>query len=778
MFVELILRTVLPLSHMTERFRISPCILFTLLAITLADSAIAQSNLPKNVTDSLWSVWNNPNEADTNRLKAIHEIAREGYLFSRPDSAYYYAQKELDFAKAKGLKVEMASALNTQGISFFFRGDYDRAISLYTESLERSEEAGDKKGMANAYSNIGLVRRRQGDLKLALDFYYKALSMQEAINNEKGMAVLYNNIGSILTDLGDIRQSLDYHHKSLKLYEKLGDKKGMSSSYNNIGIIHIGQGNKTEALEYFKKGLALAEEYGDKPFMASGCYNIGNIYFENREFEKALQYQLRGLELLSDIGDRKGLSGAYNSIGLVHWGLNDTKLALEYFENGIRSAETIGDTRSLADSYNHLSRLLHETGDDDGNALPYALKSLGYARELQIPDKIKNAELTLTTIYKAKGQYKQALESYEHYVEMRDSIVSESNQKELIRKQLEYDYDKKEALLAAEQEKKDALAAEQLHRREVYLTAATAVTFLLGIISLILFFFYRSRTKANLALEKKNVEISEQKSIIEEKNEHITDSIRYAERLQAAILPKNEMFAKYFSEFHILYRPKDIVSGDFYWMEELNGLIFLAVADCTGHGVPGAMVSMVGFQGLNKAVLEEKLTSPAAILQRLSDHVEEAFGKSGGSVKDGMDICLVAIDPNKRTVSYAGAHNALWVLTTKDELSGASLREEENGKRMFELKADRRSIGGFMDAGTFTESTLALNQGDRLFLFSDGFADQFGGPQGKKMGSKRMREIVREMALSGNLLALKAIFEDWKGTEEQVDDVTVISIMV
>ncbi|MFM1874625.1 MAG: hypothetical protein RL266_362, partial [Bacteroidota bacterium] len=215
-----------------------------------------------------------------------------------------------------------------------------------------------------------------------------------------------------------------------------------------------------------------------------------------------------------------------------------------------------------------------------------------------------------------------------------------------------------------------------------------------------------------------------------------------------------------------------------YWMEELNGLIFLAVADCTGHGVPGAMVSMVGFQGLNKAVLEEKLSSPAAILQRLSDHVEEAFEKSGGSVKDGMDICLCAIDTKKRTVSYAGAHNALWVLTSKEDLPNANLREEESGHRMFELKADRRSIGGFMDAGSFTETTVSLNQGDRLFLFSDGFADQFGGPQGKKMGSKRMRETLREMALSGNLLALGAIFEDWKGKEGQIDDVTLISVAV
>ncbi|MGB1319012.1 MAG: PP2C family protein-serine/threonine phosphatase, partial [Flavobacteriales bacterium] len=306
--------------------------------------------------------------------------------------------------------------------------------------------------------------------------------------------------------------------------------------------------------------------------------------------------------------------------------------------------------------------------------------------------------------------------------------------------------------------------------------------FVIGLMSIALFFVlfrsYRRKERDNNLLEEQNRHISEQKEVIEEKNKHITDSITYAKNLQTAILPKDEMFAKHFSDFHILYRPKDIVSGDFYWMETVGGTIFLAAADCTGHGVPGAMVSMVGFQGLNKAVLEEKLTSPAKILQRLSDHVEEAFEKSGGSVKDGMDICLVAIDPKTRTVTYAGVHNALWVLTAKEELRNANLREEQNGKRMFELKADRRSIGGFFDAGPFTEKQVELDEGDRLFLFSDGFADQFGGPRNKKLGSKRMRETFREKAIAGEFSSIDKTFEDWKGGEEQIDDVTVISIVL
>ena len=326
---------------------------------------------------------------------------------------------------------------------------------------------------------------------------------------------------------------------------------------------------------------------------------------------------------------------------------------------------------------------------------------------------------------------------------------------------------------------KERLKAEaEIDRQKTLRQAALG----LGMMGLALFFVafrsYRSKQRDNELLEEKNAEISEQKEVIEVKSKHITDSIVYAQNLQSAILPKEEMFSKHFSWHHLLYRPKDIVSGDFYWMEEANGLLFLAAADCTGHGVPGAMVSMVGFQGLNKAVLEEGLTSPAAILQRLSDHVEEAFEKSGGTVKDGMDICLIVVDKPSAKISYAGAHNALWILSQSEQIPNATIREDEGGYRMFEIKADRRSIGGYFDAGPFTDKTFELNNGDKLFLFSDGFADQFGGPRNKKLGSKRMRNMFREYAVANNFAPVDEEFDAWKGSEEQIDDVTVIALSI
>jgi tetratricopeptide (TPR) repeat protein len=740
------------------------CRLTLLLVLGNLNSVFAQSRLPKSKNDSLWSVWNNTKEADTSRLKALHDIAREGYLFSQPDSAYHFAQIELEFARSKGLNIQMASALNTMGISFFFRGDYDKAIELYEESLQRSEEANDTLGMGNAYSNIGLVKRRQGDLQLALEFYQKALALQTAINNEKGMAILFNNIGSILTDLGDIRQSLDNHHRSLRLYEKLGDKKGMASSYNNIGIIHIGQKDKAEALKYFKQGLALAEEFGDKPFMTSGCYNIGNIYNELKQYDLALEFLQRALQLQMELGDRKGLSGSYNSIGSVYLAINDQALAKEYFEKSIEAGEAINDRKALTDAYNSLSFLYSKNDDKQGLAESYGLKSLGYAQELGIPDKIKNAALTLSGIYRKKGQYKQALESYELYISMRDSIISESNQKELMRKQFEYDYDKKEALLAAEQEKKDALAKEQLQRRGLYLAAAAGITFLLSIISFILYLFYRSRTKANAALEKKNTEVQQQKAVVDARNHEIMQSFNYARRLQEAVMPGEAALKNHFSDSFLLYRPRDVVSGDFYWTANRNGIIYLAVGDCTGHGVPGAMLSVIGLNSLNRCISDLGLTRPKDVLMQMTIDLLITFEAADAQVRDGMDIALCAIDTRTNTLTYSGANNPLWVA-----------RQGE----MLVFKADRRAVGYHDGETVFTQQEVALQQGDAIYLMSDGFQDQLGGPDDRKFMTKKLRETIvsiSHLPMAEQHTTLDRAFTQWRSNREQTDDVCVVGV--
>jgi len=717
-----IIGTVLPLAQMKWKLYLT-----FLLLLVLLGSAWAQ----ESAIDSLKRELRAAKQVSSKLL--LLEKLSERMLEASPDSAMVYADKQLKLAEAQHSDLQMARALSSRAAAVARKGNDSLAILIYQDALNKQIPERNVRLKAELYTEMGRAYYHLAAYDEASEAFFKALSFLDGDSLKTFRAAVLNSIGNVFY-FTNIPEAAKYYQQSLEIHESMDNMDGIASQLGNLGLVQVSLKNYEKAIEYSERSLKYYKMLGHERSIARSEVNLAHAYKSVKKTAQALSHANEALRITHKLKDERGIATATIMLGNIYFDLEDFGAAVRFYEPGLQMVQDLG------------------------------MRSYQY-----------ETMFFLAESYAQVGQGAKALELYPKVINLKDSIIREEMQSLIAEKDVKYQSLQKEgqiSLLTAEAE----LSELQLRKRESYLLTAVIVTFLLGIMSLILFFFYRVRTRANVALEKKNNEISIQKEIIEEKNLHITHSIRYAERLQAAILPKAEAFEKHFIKHTILYRPKDIVSGDFYWMEERNGTVFLAAADCTGHGVPGAMVSMVGFQGLNKAVLEEKLTSPAAILQRLSDHVEEAFEKSGGSVKDGMDICLVAINTKTQTVAYAGAHNALWILTSKEALPNANLREEDNGNRMFELKADRRSIGGFMDAGSFTETTVELNQGDRLFLFSDGFADQFGGPQGKKIGSKRMRETIREMALSGNLAALGAIFEDWKREEEQVDDVTVISV--
>jgi len=714
-------------------------LLFLLIGMLVGHAVSGQTK----VVDSLKQQLNLAKTAEAT-ARLTNQLSIE-LLSADRDASKQYAEQSIEISRENKIPHWLASSLIRKGQVYSRSGDDSTALVFFRQALGVKLSSKYDTIYADAKWQIGSCYYHFSNYDSALVYFFESLDVYKPYASKsikKHTASVLNNIGNVYY-FTDPERAIKYYLESLELYHQLDDTSGRASQTGNIGLIYIDRKDTAKAISFSEQSLALYQAYVGKNMVeqkrkrniATSQINLAYAHMTFGNYEKALDYANQSLLLRKEIDNPKGIAISTDIIGTIYYKMRLFSEAISYLESS--------------------SRMLHEQ-----HLRSYEAETLK----------------TLAECYAKVGRFREATDLYPRAFELLDTIYKEEST-ELIGKVeglYQTEKDNKVALMEREAEINEL----QLKKRESYLLTATVVTFLLGIMSLILFFFYRIRTKANVALEKKNNEISIQKELIEEKNKHITDSITYAERLQSAILPKEETFNKHFSNHTILFKPKDIVSGDFYWMEEAAGLVFLAAADCTGHGVPGAMVSMVGFQGLNKAVLEEKLTSPAAILQRLSDYVEEAFEKSGGSVKDGMDICLVAIDTKKRTVTYSGAHNALWILTSKEELPNANLREEEDGKRMFELKADRRSIGGFMDAGSFTETTVELNQGDRLFLFSDGFADQFGGPQGKKLGSKRMRETARQMSVSGNLATLGAIFQDWKGEEEQVDDVTVISVAI
>ena len=285
-----------------------------------------------------------------------------------------------------------------------------------------------------------------------------------------------------------------------------------------------------------------------------------------------------------------------------------------------------------------------------------------------------------------------------------------------------------------------------------------------GVFLLVIMAERAKKAKKNIVQQKKVIE--QQKNIVEEKNRQILDSIEYALRIQTAILPPGRLVKQYLHDSFIYYQPKDIVAGDFYWMDTVNDLVLFAACDCTGHGVPGAMVSVVCHNALNRAVREFGLTQPAAILDKTAQLVIENFEGSDTEIKDGMDISMCALNPQTRKLEWAGANNPLWLIQNNE---------------LIETKADKQSIGKGDDIKPFTNHEFDLSQGQSIYIFSDGFADQFGGEPERKITKRRFKELVvslQNIPMHEQGKALEKYIADFKGSIHQTDDILVIGVRV
>ncbi|OFY96635.1 MAG: hypothetical protein A3K10_11215 [Bacteroidetes bacterium RIFCSPLOWO2_12_FULL_31_6] len=603
-------------------------------------------------------------------------------------------------------------------------GNYKDALANANNAKFLAIKVNNKYVIAGACYNKGAIYYAQANYPEAIKNYYEVLKNYEQIENNAGMANAFACIGLVNSSINNYPEALKNHLSALELYKTLGNKDGISACYNNIGMIYDIQGKNIEALNSYNDALKIALESGRKEAIASGYDNIGCIYAKQNNYIDALNYFNSGLKIREEIGNKRDIASSYNNIGKLQMEQKKYREAIKYLNQGLINSKEIGALDVLKDSEELLSELFEKTNETG-----------------------------------------EALRHYKAYIIIRDSIYNEEATKKTIQTQMNYEFGKKEAVLKVKQEKEKALAGEKNRRQQIVIWSVIGG---LGLVLVFAIFVYRSlriTRKQKYLIETQKTEVEKSKLIIEEKNKDITDSITYAKRLQDAILAPLAEIKANISDYFVLYKPKDIVAGDFYWAEKIENYYFIAAADCTGHGVPGAMVSMVCSNALNRTVNEFGITETGKILDNVRDLVLDTFKKSGEEIKDGMDISLCRIDKVNNEIQWSGANNPLWYFVDNE---------------LIEIKADKQPIGKYDEPKPFTTHTLKLPTTTNLYMFTDGYADQFSSDD-KKMTKKRFKDIVTSVqnkTMTEQKQIINDFFVEWKKNAEQVDDVCVIGMRI
>ncbi len=589
----------------------------------------------------------------------------------------------------------------------------------------------------------------------------------------------------------------------------MGDKRGISFCYRQIGIIYFHQEDYTKALKYYQESLTIAKKLDDKKGITNLYVNIGEIYSKQNDYSKAFEYLEKCLIVARETGAKNLISWCLMAIGNNYREQGDYTEAMEYYRESLKMSIEIGFKLYEAECYVEIGSL-YLIQKKTREAYIYSKNAYLLSTENGFAEILKRSSEILAKSSETLALYKEAYKYHVVFKNMNDSLYNEENTKKITAAEYQYKYEKEKKIAELEQQKKDAVQAEEAKQQKTIRNLFIAGFILMLILALVILRSFIQKRKANriLAEQKQKIEdtneqlnqaneelnstneelnttlemvkqqkeeISFQKTEIEvqrdtlsKQNIQITDSINYANRIQQAALPSKKSIKKILPEHFIFFKPRDIVSGDFYWVNKIDDKIIVAVADCTGHGVPGAFMSMLGISFLNQIVSKEEVMQPNQVLEKLRKQVKSTLDQTGEKYesKDGMDIAFCEIDTKTNKLQFAGANNSLYIIRNKE---------------LKVLKPDHQPIGINIKEKTFTNHKFQLQKHDTLYMFSDGYYDQFGGEHDHKFLSSRFKELlisVNDKILSEQKQILEQTFNDWRGNSNQIDDVLVMGIQI
>lgn len=593
----------------------------------------------------------------------------------------------------------------------------DSAILSATEAYEIALKTSSAYLKAAASLQRGVAYYNVGDYKKAAALYKEGISFAEKSDNLKLQAQAYNGFANLFAIQKQFPQAIEYFTKALEISRRLGDKRKMSVILMNLANIEYNQAYYSG--DFSKVNAAYAEAYdwavqaGDTSQQISCLGNWGLSYGDEKKFDLSLSKLNMAIDLARLTKQEADVVFLMHYKGRTYSLMEDHRKAIEEYENSLKLALEFKDVDFQSENY-----------------------------------------LCLAESHYELSNYKTAYDYFRQYKSTEDTLASKELTAELNTIKAQYDTEKKQKQI-------ELLEANANKDKAIKISLLVGAVMLL-VLAFLMFNRYRLKSKTNKLLEHQN-------AVISEKNKDISDSINYAKKIQEAILPHHSEIEKVFPDFFILSIPKDIVSGDFYWFTQHEQYKLFVVADCTGHGVPGAFMSMIGNTLLNHIVIERKILRPDLILNELRKEVIKALKQGEQSQnKDGMDLSLFCLNSQTNELQIAGANNPVWIM--------------KQDKTVVEIKPDKQPIGFVAGvSGDFNIQKYKAKKGDVIYQFTDGYADQFGGPKGKKFKYNPLKETLislQDKHLSFQAEELKKTFFEWRGNLEQIDDVLITGIRV
>ena len=771
---------------------------------------------------------------DTNKIATFKSISLE-YKNSNPSQAKLYLEKAL---------ILIDSLL------------FENEDIIFVKKLKSQK--------INIFSLLGQNSDNFGDFNAEIIWQEKALNLATEINDKYGIASALSNIGAANLRLGNYDISIHKFIESLQILEQVNDKQLIASNYGNLGILYAYQGNFDKSLEYFFETLDILKVLKNKERIATCLNGIANVYYYKQDFPKCIDYYNQSLKISQEIGDKVAESMTLNNLGSIYNESKDNEKALKYYEQSYKISEEIGDKSNMAMTLINSSEIYMYDGQYDKSLFQINL-GLKIAEEIKSKELIKVCYDILSELNSLQGKYKDAYENARLFIQYKDTLADDEKTKQISELQAKFDTEKKEKeLKISKLELESQLSQNQMQRILIY--SFIVVLLIIIIFTIFILRMFIQKRKANFRLSVYNKKILLQKDTIEEQQKEITDSIKYAEQIQGAVLTPEIIFQENFADYFILFKPRNIVSGDFYWAKKLvskqlsvnsNQLIsddtdnaeslIIAVADCTGHGVPGAFMSMLGIAFLNEISnglnFSDKIIA-SEILDKLREMVINSLNQTGQEEEtyDGMDMSLVVITsqvqssksqaPSSKTcpefssgfqapseeseqdsvnsnqsnqtnqskisgsdifqAQWSGANNPLWIVRTVTQSSGLLSYEPEvrdtdspnfrNLENLEEIKPDKMPIGQFFGTQReFKNHTFNLHSGDIIYLFSDGYADQFGGEKGGKFKYSNLKELLLKncnLEMYKQKTELEENFNNWKAEYPQLDDICILGFKI